>query len=292
MAPTTHIPAAADGFDNESKSNPVPAALPHLGHLKPILIEPGTAVKDSKKKDVPSTELGLLLMDFSTKKMDMHDLDIILLLTSNNALPLLRAFDEKLQGDDDLSKAVDTQLLGNDFSAQDPLNREKFATHAENFAGKIVLYKKDPVKFERTQSPHQVFLAQYIMHFLNDNSAEGKFFNATVAFFMSETAKLEFSARVFTHCRLDILCESRAGFYGTLFTKNISRPMDEMLREQWARLYWLPGRHGGLFKARYEPTVHAHGQYMHLKWLDSRETERRTRRIGKRRTSGWRRLSP
>lgn len=175
MAPTTHIPAAADGSDNESKSNPVPAVVPHVGHLKPILIGPGTAVKDSKKEDVPSTELGLLLMDFSTKKMDMHDLDIILLLTSNNALPLLRAFDEKLQGDDDLSKAVDTQLLGNDFSAQDPLNLEKFATHAENFAEKIMLYKKDPVKFERTHSPHQVFLAQCIMHFLNDNSAEANF---------------------------------------------------------------------------------------------------------------------
>lgn len=169
-----------------------------------------------------------------------------------------------LEDKDELREEVDSLLLGNDSGDDCEDHLAKYAACAKGFTERVMEYEKDPSQFEYEHSVHQVFLARYILHFLNDNSAEGKFFAATVAEVLSKKEKLAFSTRVFTHCRLDRREKSK-GFYGTLLTKNISRPMDDLLREKWAKLYWLPKPHAGLFKPTYEPSVDARGQYMHMK---------------------------
>jgi len=150
MAGTRNQPDA-QGIEQETPSSPPP---PQVGHLKPVLNEPGAVISLRENRlQIPSIEVDLLLMDVTTKEMAMDDFDIVLLLTSNTALPLLRAFKEVLDGNDGLREEVDCILIGDGSGADDPL--EQYATCAQDFAEKVLQYDKYPLMFQYTYSTHQ-----------------------------------------------------------------------------------------------------------------------------------------
>ena len=100
--------AVVSTVDDQPDLPPVTAMLAY-DNLETLTSEPETGLDVCQP--LP-TRVSLLLSDFTTKEMAMRDKDILLLLTCNTSICLVRDFEQVIKDDQKLSEDIDRLLLG------------------------------------------------------------------------------------------------------------------------------------------------------------------------------------